>query len=171
MKRTSLYRTILILILLAPFTDYKGSTYKKEISADKILVLKSKRMLLLYSKNTVIKKYAISLGRIPVGAKQFEGDNKTPEGIYFIESKDPHSTWYKTLSISYPGKLQIATAKKANKNPGSAIMIHGLRNDFAWIGSFHLLKDWTAGCIAVTNNEMDEIYNAVAIGTEIEIRP
>lgn len=138
---------------------------------DKIVVEKKKRRLTTYSGNKLIKVYKISLGRNPKGHKQFEGDKKTPEGIYRINDKNPNSKYYKNLGVSYPNKKDILYAKKHNKSPGGQIKIHGLPNGKGWIGRFHLWYDWTAGCIAVTNSEMEELYNSVKIGAVIEIKP
>ena len=138
---------------------------------NKIIVEKSKRRLHLYFDDKLIKTYKISLGRHPVGDKEREGDKKTPEGHYVINDKNPNSGYYKNLGISYPNKQDIEQAKKSGKNPGGQIKIHGIKNGFGWIGRLHLLIDWTAGCIALTNNEIDELYEAIHIGTPIEIKP
>ena len=118
-----------------------------------------------------MKQYSISLGGNPIGHKQFEGDEKTPEGSYFIDGKNPNSKYYKNLGISYPNAEDKAFARSKGRNPGAAIKIHGLPNDKPWLGKLHLLKDWTHGCIAVTNKQMDEIYSSVKIGTKITILP
>jgi murein L,D-transpeptidase YafK len=104
-------------------------------------------------------------------AKEREGDNRTPEGNYLIDSKSSDSQFYKSLHISYPSAEDIARAKANGYSPGGAVLIHGLRNDLKWIGRLHVLKDWTRGCIAVTNEELDEIWRVVPIGTPIEIKP
>ena len=141
------------------------------IQIDSIVVYKSKRQLLAYVNGHPVKTYTISLGRQPVGAKEFEGDNRTPEGICFICSKNPKSGYHKNLGISYPGKNDIERAKQLGKATGGDIKIHGLRNGTGFIGRFHRWNDWTLGCIAVTNPEIDELYDAVEIGTKIEIKP
>lgn len=138
---------------------------------DKIVVEKGKRKLHAYSKGKLMKTYRISIGRNPKGDKEFEGDRKTPEGLYYINDKNPHSGYYKNLGISYPHKDDVDHAKVLGKKPGGLIKIHGLKNGRGWIGRLHLLKDWTFGCIALTNTEIDELYAAVKIGTPIEIRP
>ena len=150
-----------------------GSLYiepnKKKV--DEIIVLKSKRKLQLFFKGKKVKQYSISLGGNPIGHKQFEGDEKTPEGSYFIDGKKPNSKYYKNLGISYPNAEDRAFARSKGRNPGGAIKIHGLPNSKPWLGKLHLLKDWTHGCIAVTNKQMDEIYSRVKIGTKITILP
>lgn len=138
---------------------------------DRLVVWKSKRELVAYSNEKVIKTYRISLGRTPVGAKKFEGDCKTPEGLYYIIDKNPNSVCHKNLGISYPNKRDKTNAQKIGKSTGGDIKIHGLRNNFEMVGKLHRWFDWTAGCIAVTNKEMDELYQKVRIGTPIEINP
>ena len=139
--------------------------------ADKVLVEKSARRLSLISSGKVIKSYRIALGRSPVGKKEREGDKKTPEGIYTIDHHNDRSGFHKALHVSYPSAEQRAKAAKSGIDPGGDIMIHGLRNRFGWIGSAHRMRDWTAGCIAVTNPEIDEIFDAVPDGTVVEIVP
>ena len=138
---------------------------------DNIVVYKSKRQMFVYSSGKILKTYKISLGKQPIGAKEFEGDKKTPEGHYFIDDKNPDSGYHKNLGISYPGKDDIEHAKRLGKPAGGDIKIHGLRNKIGIIGKFHRWVDWTAGCIAVTDKEIDELYKAVKIGTSIEIKP
>lgn len=125
----------------------------------------------VYVNGAPLKTYYIALGREPVGKKRFEGDKKTPEGVYYINDKNPHSAYHLNLSISYPNKEDIAYAKKHNRSPGSLIKIHGLKNGLGFIGKFHRIRDWTLGCIAVTNNEIEELYRYIPIGAQIEIRP
>jgi len=141
-----------------------------EIRADRILVEKSKRSLTLFADDQVIKTYPISLGRAPVGAKQREGDLKTPEGKYTIIEHYEPSAFHLALRISYPGPADIQRAKTQGVSPGSDIMIHGMRNHLGLIGRLHRFIDWTAGCIAVTNAEIEEIWQLVPDGTPIEIR-
>ena len=141
------------------------------IIIDKILVLKSKRQLLAYSKRKLIKTYSIALGFSLKGKKEFEHDGKTPEGIYFIDSKNAHSVCYKNLGISYPNAQDKAFANKYSQQPGEAIKIHGLPNGKGFFGKFHHWFDWTNGCIAVTDAEVDELYIHVPLGSVIEIKP
>jgi murein L,D-transpeptidase YafK len=138
---------------------------------DTIKVYKAKRLLETYYKGKLIKSYKISLGGSPVGHKQEEGDNKTPEGAYVINDKNPNSAYHKNLGISYPNAQDIKAAKKRGKSPGGDIKIHGLPNGMGSIGKAHLLSDWTLGCLALTNEEIDELYDAVPIGTPILIYP
>jgi len=143
----------------------------KSVSIDKIVVEKSDRKLTVYEKGKVVKTYSISIGKIPQGAKEVEGDMKTPEGLYVINDKNSNSGYHKNLGISYPNNDDIERAEKLGKSPGGLIKIHGIKNGYGWIGRLHLLKDWTLGCIAVTDKEIDELYKMVPIGTPIEIRP
>ena len=139
--------------------------------ADRVLVEKNARRLTLFRNDKPIKSYEIALGRQPVGAKQFKGDNKTPEGHYVIDFRKRNSSYHRALHISYPGPQDAAFATKQKRSAGGDIMIHGLPNGMGWLDSAHRLRDWTAGCIAVTNAEIEEIWRAVPDGTPVEIRP
>jgi murein L,D-transpeptidase YafK len=125
----------------------------------------------LLSKGEVIKKYKIALGGKPVGPKERQGDNKTPEGIYFIKSRNSNSDYHLSIGISYPNEKDKMRAKELGVSPGGDIMIHGIKNGLGWVGSLHARIDWTQGCVAVTDEEMDEIYKLVPNGTIVEIRP
>ena len=137
----------------------------------RLVVMKSKRQMWAYNQDTLVKIYPISLGKSPIGHKQFEGDKKTPEGIYRINERNPNSAYHKNLGISYPNAEDKAYALSQGKSPGGLIKIHGLPNKFPDIGRQHLRKDWTDGCIAVTKEEIDELFNAVVHNAEIDIRP
>ena len=139
--------------------------------ADKILIEKKERRLTLISKNKVLKTYKIALGGNPDGPKERQGDNKTPEGTYFIDSRNKDSRYHLSLHISYPNEKDKKRAKELGVSPGGDIMIHGIKNGFSWIGDFHTEFDWTKGCIAVTDEEIEEIEKLVSNGTIIEIRP
>ncbi|MDS4020985.1 MAG: L,D-transpeptidase family protein [Candidatus Competibacter sp.] len=139
--------------------------------ADWILVEKKARRLTLFRNNRPLKSYAIALGRQPEGPKRFQGDNKTPEGRYRIASRKQNSDFHRALRISYPSPEDAAFAAKQKRSAGGDIMIHGLPNGMGSLGRLHLLRDWTAGCIAVTNAEIEELWRAVPDGTPIEIRP
>jgi len=138
---------------------------------DRIVVEKSKRTLTLMSGAETLKSYKIALGGQPVGAKDRIGDHKTPEGIYSVDRKNPNSLFHKALHISYPNIADRENARKLGVKPGGDVEIHGLGAKWGWIGSRHRLTDWTEGCIAVTNEEIDEIWPLVDIGTVVEIRP
>ncbi|BBO92035.1 transpeptidase [Desulfosarcina ovata subsp. ovata] len=138
---------------------------------DKILIEKKRRRLTLISKGEVIKTYRIALGGNPIGPKEREGDNKTPEGNYTIESRNRHSGYHLSLRISYPNERDKKHAKELGVSPGGDIMIHGVKDGLSWVGEFHTEIDWTQGCIAVTNKEIEEIARLVPDGTPVEIRP
>jgi murein L,D-transpeptidase YafK len=136
----------------------------------KIVVLKSERKLVVFENGSELKTYKISLGFQPIGPKRFEGDGKTPEGNYIINDKNPNSAYHLNLGISYPNSNDIALAKTNEKSAGGDIKIHGLKNGTLNVGKLHRFKDWTAGCIALTNAEIEELYRVVEIGTPIEIK-
>ncbi len=139
--------------------------------ADKVLIEKKERRLTLLSKGEVIKTYKIALGGNPVGPKERQGDNKTPEGTYIIDSRNRDSGYHLSLHISYPNEKDKIRAKELGVSPGGDIMIHGIKNGLSWVGASHAEVDWTKGCIAVTDEEMEEIYKLVPNGTIVEIRP
>jgi len=141
------------------------------LHADKVVVLKKERTLQLLSAGKVIKSYKVALGGDPVGPKTRQGDHKTPEGVYVLDSRNVHSQFYKSIHISYPSARDRAEARKRGVSPGGDVFVHGLPKGYGWVGAGHRAKDWTDGCIAVTNQEIDEIWLAVADGTPIEIRP
>ncbi len=120
---------------------------------------------------TVLKTYKVALGRNPIGPKRQEGDNKTPEGSYLIDKHDPKSLFHRSLHISYPSATDREQAFRRGVRPGGDIMIHVIKNGLGWIGPLHRLADWTAGCIAVTNQEIEEIYAVLPDGTPIDLQP
>lgn len=167
MRKAVVYDLFLLILPLL----FISSSSAADVSADKILVEKNSRRLTLFSRGQPIRTYKIVLGRNPEGPKEREGDNKTPEGMYIIDSRNAKSGYYRSLHISYPGPKDIDHAKKLGVVPGGNIMIHGIKNGFGWIGGSHRWFDWTQGCIAVTNQEMEEIWNLAPIGIAVEIRP
>jgi murein L,D-transpeptidase YafK len=142
-----------------------------DVRADLVVVEKSKRELTIYREGKAIKTYTVALGRVPVGAKSREGDNRTPEGQYWIDYRKADSGYFRALHISYPSQADIAAAAKLGAAPGGDIMIHGLRNGLGWLGKLHRITDWTLGCVAVTNEEIEELWRAVPNGTPVELRP
>jgi murein L,D-transpeptidase YafK len=171
-KSKKIWLSITIILLgLTIYYFFPEEKLPADTRIDKLVVFKSKRQLLVYSKGQLIKTYKISLGRQPMGDKEFEGDKKTPEGMYFINDKNPSSGYHKNLGISYPDKDDIENAKRLGKPTGGDVKIHGLRNNTGFISKFHRWFDWTLGCIAVTDEEIDELYISVKIGTQIEIKP
>lgn len=130
----------------------------------KIIVFKQARAMHLMHGKRVLKSYRIDLGFAPVGDKKVSGDGKTPEGLYYIDRRNPRSQFHLSLGISYPNARDVAEAKALGKSPGGDIFIHGRGNP-----SSFLIPDWTWGCIAVKNKEMEEIYAMVENGTPIAI--
>jgi murein L,D-transpeptidase YafK len=142
-----------------------------DVRADSIRIEKSARRLTLLRGASVLKEYSVALGKAPIGQKEKEGDNRTPEGIYAIDRRLARSRFHRALHISYPTPEQQAAAAKRGVSAGGDIMIHGLRNGMGWMGSLHRCRDWTAGCIAVTDAEIEEIWRAAPDGTRVEIVP
>ncbi len=139
--------------------------------ADRIVVDKSDRTLTLYHHGQILKSYQVTFGRAPVGKKQREGDDRTPEGQYVIDSRNLHSKYHIALHVSYPNAEDVRRARAAHVSPGGAIMFHGLRHGFGWLGRLHRYVNWTHGCIAVTDDEIEEIARAAPNGTPITIQP
>jgi murein L,D-transpeptidase YafK len=139
--------------------------------ADRIVVYKRRRILYLMRGRRVLRSYDIALGFVPEGDKQRFGDGRTPEGSYIIDWRNPRSDFHLSLHISYPRVEQRRVAEEAGHDPGGAIMIHGLPNGSSARTIRHPAYDWTNGCIAVTNAEIEEIWSLVADGTEIIILP
>lgn len=150
------------------FSSLASATLNK---ADRIIVIKSKRIMMLLKDGEIIKTYRIALGKSPNGRKTHAGDQKTPEGNYSIISRNQHSKYYKAMNISYPNESDIQNARRLGVSPGNSIAIHGLPKELEDIDKFHRRLDWTDGCIAVTNHEIDEIWQLVSDGTPIEIKP
>jgi murein L,D-transpeptidase YafK len=143
----------------------------QEQPADKVLIEKKARKLTLLRGSTAIRNYRIALGNAPEGPKICQGDGRTPEGLYTISGRNENSHYHRSLRISYPNKTDRLAASKSKCNPGGDIFIHGLTNGLGWIGRAHTIRDWTLGCIAVTNKEIDEIWDLVPNGTKVEIKP
>lgn len=165
----SLILVAVFIILLLGYYIAPEKRLPADAKINKMIVYKSTKKMDVYGKTGFLKTYQISISR-KSGKKKFDDDDKTPEGGYKIDSRDPRSGFYKSLHISYPDKADIRNAEKHGKKAGGGIEIHGLKNGLGFIGKFHRLLNWTRGCIAVTNGEMDELYRAVDKGTEIEIR-
>lgn len=138
---------------------------------DSIVVIKRIREMYVYRNRSLLKIYRITLGDAPVGHKRFRGDEKTPEGLYHIDGKNPNSICHKNLGISYPNAADRAYAARHGKSPGGDIKIHGLPNGQGYIGKAHLLSDWTNGCVGITDEEIDELYQYTAVGVPVFILP
>lgn len=148
-----------------------AQTTHPALHADRVLVLKKERTLQLLSQGKVIKTYKVALGGDPLGPKTRQGDHKTPEGVYILDYRNAHSQFYKSLHISYPNEHDRTAARRSGVAPGGDVFVHGLPRGYGSIGAAHRLHDWTDGCVAVTDQEIDEIWLSVADGTPIEIRP
>jgi murein L,D-transpeptidase YafK len=140
-------------------------------TVDRVVVFKSERKLVAVKDGRVVKTYSVSLGQSPRGTKRCRGDNRTPEGEYYVTHRVPNSRYFLALHLSYPSPADVMLARNAGCDAGGAIEIHGLAPEFGWLGSRHLERDWTNGCIALTNEEMQELYRSVAVGTPVEIYP
>ena len=158
---------MMMLLLLLLF-------YAKNISAlesiDFIIVNKEKRDIILYKEGKVLYKFKISLGFEPIGTKIKRGDGKTPEGLYYIEDNIKESSFFLALKVSYPNPWDIRRALELNYHPGGQIMIHGVPN-IGYDRKFHNSNnDWTEGCIAISNQQMLEIWKKISVGTPILIK-
>jgi murein L,D-transpeptidase YafK len=138
---------------------------------DRIIVHKHARTLDLMHAGQVIRTYKIALGSEPVGPKARQGDHRTPEGTYVIDNRNANSKFHRSLHISYPNAADRERAHKLGISPGGDIFIHGLPNGYGFVGAAHRARDWTDGCIAVTDQEIEEIWRAVDNGTPVEILP
>ena len=139
--------------------------------ATAIVVEKAAHRMTLFHDSRVLAAYDVALGNAPRGHKQQEGDGRTPEGRYAIDFKNARSRFHLALRVSYPNAADRDSARRRGVSPGGDIMIHGLPNGLGWLAGMHLRRDWTDGCIAVTNRQIDEIWALVDVGTAIEIRP
>ncbi len=148
-----------------------SSEISKNERADQVIVLKSQHSMTLLSHGRAIKVYKVALGKGSGGPKRKLGDHETPEGKYIIDSKNPKSRFHLALHVSYPNASDRMKAQAAGLPTGGDIMIHGVQKQFAWIGSLQHEVDWTDGCIAVTNPEIEEVSRLVLVGTPIEIKP
>jgi murein L,D-transpeptidase YafK len=153
------------------YSHHNWHPLQQGTTIDRIIVEKAARKLSIFRDGRQIKTYQIALGRNPVAAKQEEGDMKTPQGNYKIDGRNSQSSFHLALHISYPSDEENKRAAARGVSAGSDIMIHGIRNGLGWIGAFHRWKDWTVGCIALTDEEIEELWRVTPDGTTIEIRP
>ena len=164
--KMKIFLITVIFTFLSAVTSWANNTTAINQPITSIVVKKSDRKMYLFSGEKVLRRYRIGLGFSPKGDKKFEGDGKTPEGKYYIDRKNPNSQYYLSLGISYPNESDKKEAAKLGKLPGGDIFIHGRDKSPKW-----WKRDWTFGCIAIRNHEMDEIYSVVDIGTPIFILP
>ncbi len=170
--RTAAIALVLLLATLCAISWLKTPVRGPiEAAADHILIDKSERRLTLFKNGNAIRSYAVALGRGGLDDKVREGDNRVPEGHYRIAGRNPDSAYHLSLRIGYPTPDQVRQARVSGIDPGGDIMIHGIRNGMGWIGPLHRIADWTRGCIAVTDDEIEEIWRLVPDGATIEIRP
>ena len=156
-----------LMVLLAFFSF--GATADE--LADKVLVEKSKNKMTLFKKGKEIAHYHVVFGGNPIGHKEQEGDQRTPEGKYVLDFKKPNSAYYKAIHISYPNAQDVARSKSKGKSAGGDIMIHGQKNGFEPLQAQTQKFNWTIGCIALTNEDMDSFWSKIKTPTNIEIRP
>ena len=162
---------VVILSAILGVANVPSQSLPADVAADRVVVEKAARRLTLLRHGVVLKRYRVALGRQPVGDKGSQGDNRTPEGVFVIDGRKSDSAFHRALHVSYPDPAHVARARQAGMDPGGDIMIHGIRNGLGWLGSLHRLADWTAGCVALTNSEIEEVWRAVPDGTPVEIRP
>jgi murein L,D-transpeptidase YafK len=160
-------------ILAFIFTCHVEAAKQPSIQSmvDKVIVIKNKRVMMLLKDNRIVRSYRVALGKQPVGTKVRAGDHKTPEGSYTLVSRNAKSKFHLSMKISYPNEADVQNAKNLGTSPGGGIMIHGLPQGLGDIGKLHRHWDWTEGCIAVTNSEIEEIWKLIPDGTPIEIKP
>lgn len=172
MKRPLLLAYFLLTALVLCFASPLAAQAPKPLpKADFVLVNKSQSRLYLMKKGKIIKDFHVVFGENPHGHKQQEGDKRTPEGRYTLDFKKSDSAYYRAIRISYPNKKDIQRARERGQKPGGDIMIHGQKNGRGWLAPFSRFFNWTDGCIAVTDAEIEEIWSAVDVGTPIEIQP
>lgn len=166
------YLFFYIIASVALFANTASLSQSQGVKADLVTVIKSKRKMYLSNNGKILKTYNIALGANPVGAKRVLGDRKTPEGYYRLDYLNDNSSFYKALHISYPNREDCKNARKVGRSPGGLVMIHGQPNNQGLAESISLQRtDWTAGCIALLNRDMDEMLKFVKVGTIIHIKP
>ncbi|MBX9804284.1 MAG: L,D-transpeptidase family protein [Alphaproteobacteria bacterium] len=163
--------SVLFILSLIGLYYYNQAPSKPLPSITRILVEKHAQKMTVYQGDTPLRDYRIALGSQPKGPKVSQGDGRTPEGHYKIIAKNGSSKFHLSLKLSYPNEKDLKQAIANNVPPGNDIMIHGLGKGFEWVGRFHAFSNWTRGCIAVTNPEIEEIYAATSIGTPVDIKP
>lgn len=168
---TALRRASVLLLAAAAMLSMQDAQASQPEQADKVLVLKSERKLQLLRAGRVLRTFGISLGLMPEGHKQREGDFRTPEGVYYLEAKNKSSDYFLSIKVSYPNAQDRQRARELGVDPGGQIMIHGLPNQPRYTESAYRGRDWTDGCIAVSNSDMIDIWLMTSVSTPIEIRP
>ena len=173
MKRAAIITATVVLtfggILL--WAQQSAPPLSESTRADLVIVRKSARTLELYRGAELLRSYRVSLGKEPQGRKQREGDGRTPEGRYTLDYRKANSSFHRALHISYPSPQDAEAARTLGASPGGLLMVHGIRNGLGIVGRIHTVIDWTDGCVAVTNREIEEIWRVVPDGTPIIIEP
>jgi murein L,D-transpeptidase YafK len=162
---------LLCFVGTAVYLSSRKQPLPASAKVQRMLVLKQQHQLLLLDNDKVVKTYTVAIGRGDLAPKEQQGDHRTPEGIYQIDRRKKDSRFHRALHVSYPNDSDRQHASKLGVSPGGDIMIHGIMNGLGWLGPLHRLIDWTDGCIAVTDSEIEEIWSAVPDGTPVEIRP
>ena len=182
MKKLIVIGVTLVLLSIILYTSYhfmfpKRKSYNSEVKitedvkVDSVAVFKSERKMKLYSDGRELKAYPVSLGKNPTGHKEKEGDKKTPEGNYILDRRLENSKYHLAIHISYPNEQDKINAEQLGVSPGGDVMIHGLPNKLEFLEDYYANTDWTDGCIAVSNDEIEEIWKLVEDGTPISIYP
>lgn len=156
---------------VSTFAENSATAAEKIRTADSVLVVKSERRLYLLAEGEVFAEYPATFGAQPEGHKEREGDERTPEGHYMLDWKNQHSAFYKSIHVDYPNAEDRAAAAIRGEDPGGQIMIHGQRNGYGWLAPIARFFNWTDGCIALSDSDMDEVWRSVRANTPIEIRP
>ena len=174
-----LRKLLILMILVAPASPLAGADSMAGLAGpasmlqpvDRVIVHKGKRLMELHRDGSIVASYKISLGLVPMGQKQREGDFRTPEGLYHLSRRNPNSEFFLSIQIDYPNDRDVARARKQGVRPGGAIMIHGQPNVPRKPRDYYTNVDWTEGCIAVSNSDMVEIWLMTPPDTPIEIKP
>jgi len=162
-------KKVILTVLLCMFPLFSWGNVHQQ--AHLVVVQKSARKLSLIRNGKAIKEFSISLGKNPVGHKIAEGDQRTPEGVYVLDWRKKSDRYFRSIHISYPNPKDLGRALERGVDPGGMIMIHGIPPVYDRVDKELKERDWTDGCIAVTNDEMMEIWNSVPNGTPIYILP
>lgn len=171
MKSVDRWRVENVLLILCAGWLTAAAQQPALEKADSILILEKDHVLELLAGGKVIRTYKVALGQGGLAPKQRQGDARTPEGHYAISARYAASEYHRALQVSYPNAEDRKRAARLGVPPGGDILIHGLPNGRGWLGAAHRLRDWTLGCIAVTDPEIEEIWKLVPLGTPVEIRP
>jgi murein L,D-transpeptidase YafK len=174
-----LRKLLILMILVAPASPLAGADSMAGLAGpasmlqpvDRVIVHKGKRLMELQRDGSIVASYKISLGLVPMGQKQREGDFRTPEGRYRLTRRNAESDFFLAVQVSYPENADIALARRNGWQPGGSIMVHGLPNRLKYPRDRYLSSDWTDGCIALSNEDMLDFWLLTGQGTPIEIRP